>query len=203
MERMTEQHLDLDAYDLITLQAASAPPGSNGLMLLPYFMGERSPLWNPHVRGALLGLSFRHQRADLIRAFMEATGYAIHDSIDLIQRQGLTMNAPMGLVEGGAKSRLWRHIIADINGVPTAYIGSSGGAPLGDAVIAGVGTNAFAGYEIVRDWQPEPEIEHPHPAHHRRYQELFRMYRRFRDSLSQDFEALARIVQSFSDEGSE
>lgn len=158
LEKIMEKELGVDAYQIINLEARKIPPGSDGLLVLPYFMGERCPLWDPEARGVIFGLSFLHTRGHLIRAMMEGVGFAIRHNISLLQKKGIKMRSPMKLVEGGAKSHLWRQIISDITGLDTVYLGETQGAPIGDTVMAGVGVKVFKGYEIIRNWlKPEAE----------------------------------------------
>ena len=99
----------------------------------------------------------------------------------------------MGLVEGGTKSKLWRQIITDITGIPTVYMGKSGGAPLGDALIAGVGIGAFDRYEVVRDWLTITDRNEPDWQNHQLYQKLFSLYLKLNPSLEKRFHQLAEI----------
>jgi len=193
-ELMMEKELGVEAYDLLTLEAEKVPPGSDGLLILPYFMGERSPIWNPEARGVLFGLSFTHGRAHLIRALMESIGFAVYHNISLLKKRGVKILSPMGLVEGGTKSRLWRQIITDITGIPTVYMGKSGGAPLGDALIAGVGIGAFDRYEVVRDWLTITDRNEPDWQNHQLYQKLFSLYLKLNPRLEKGFHQLAEIM---------
>ncbi|MCH8193361.1 MAG: carbohydrate kinase, partial [Planctomycetes bacterium] len=79
----------ISEYDVLNLEAEKAPPGSDGLIVLPYFMGERTPIWDPRARGVLFGLSLAHTRAHIIRALMEGAGYAMLHNLELIRKSGL------------------------------------------------------------------------------------------------------------------
>ena len=118
-----------NVYDLIDREAESAPPGAEGLVALPFLMGERTPIWDVNARGTIFGLSMHHTRGHVIRAMMESVAFALYDSFRLIAATGQKINAPIVLNEGGAKSVLWRRIITDVFDVPTVLVGRRTGAP--------------------------------------------------------------------------
>ena len=122
LEVETERALGVSSYDLLNMQAEKAPPGSDGLVILPYLMGERTPIWDTYARGVVFGLSLNHTKGHLVRAMMEAVAYALYDSYQLIITSGLDINYPIVLNEGGAVSKLWRQIITDVFNVPTVLV---------------------------------------------------------------------------------
>ena len=153
------------AYDSMEKQAESVPLGSDGLIILPYLMGERTPLWDVHARGVIFGLSLKHTKAHLVRAMMEGVTFAMYDSFSIIRDHCPTINLPIVLNEGGAKNRLWRRMITDIFNVPTVFVKSRIGAPMGDAILAGVATGIFKDFGIAKRrpsistaWIPSQQI---------------------------------------------
>ncbi len=100
-----ERLLKVSSYDLLTLQARDVPPGSEGLLVLPYLMGERSPIWDSAARGVVFGLSLHHGRGHLVRAFMEGVAYALFDSYSVLRRTGLQASHPLIFNEGGPRAR--------------------------------------------------------------------------------------------------
>jgi xylulokinase len=102
LERATESISGISAYDIISREAASAPPGSEGLIILPYFMGERTPIWDTHARGVMFGLNLNHGRGHLVRALMEGAGYALLHNFQMMRESGVRMTLPIVLSEGGA-----------------------------------------------------------------------------------------------------
>lgn len=187
IERLVEKELGIDAYEILNMEAEKIQPGSDGLLILPYFMGERCPLWDPRARGVIFGLSFLHSRAHIIRAIMEGVGFAIRHNINLLEQRGIKITPPMKLVEGGAKSNLWRQIIADVTGISTVYMGKTQGAPLGDAVMAGIGAGVFEKYEVIKEWlNPRTENE-TNPDTQVIYDELFKKYLRLYPTLKNLF----------------
>ncbi|MCL4415201.1 MAG: FGGY-family carbohydrate kinase, partial [Actinobacteria bacterium] len=151
-EKNAERDTGIGAFELMDLEAVKIEPGSDGLIVIPYFQGERTPIWDPYVRGMLFGLSFNHTRGHLIRAFMEGTGYAFKHNYNLIKKSGIKINLPFVMSEGGAKSKIWRQIVCDMLEVPAVFMKNTSGAPFGNAVLAGVATGVFKGFEIVKDW---------------------------------------------------
>ena len=139
LEMDTAAKIGISEYDVLNLEAEKAPPGSDGLIVLPYFMGERTPIWDPLARGVLFGLSIAHTRGHIIRALMEGAGYGMLHNLELIRKSGLYIKPVLTMGEGGAHSRLWRQIISDILNVKGAYMAECPGAPLGNAINAGVG----------------------------------------------------------------
>jgi len=182
-----------DIYDLIDREAEAAPPGADGLVVLPFLMGERTPIWDADARGTIFGLSLQHTRGHVLRAMMESVAYALYDSYRIIQTTGLKLRAPIVLNEGGAKSVLWRRIITDVFGVPTALVKRRTGAPWGDAILAGVATAVFKDFSVAKRWAEFTEPLEPDPARRALYAEYFALYKRLYGHVAEDFKALARI----------
>ncbi len=191
-ETEMERVLGLSSYDLLNMQAERVPAGSEGLLILPFLMGERTPIWDVNARGVLFGLSLQHTKGHIVRAMMEGVTYALYDSFRLLKDAGLQVNYPMVLNEGGAVSRLWRQIIADVFNVPNVMVKRRTGAPYGDAILAGVATGIFGGYEVVKDWVDYVEPIDPQPANHELYMGLFALYKRVYEHLKDDFVTLAK-----------
>ena len=101
----------------LSLAAASVPPGADGLLFLPYLLGERSPYWNPQARGAFVGLTMTHGRPEMARAVLEGVAFNLRLILDALQAQEIEIPA-MRLIGGGARSPLWRQILADVLGMP-------------------------------------------------------------------------------------
>jgi len=151
-EAVNVKELGLDPFKIMDIEAGRVNPGSDGLLLLPYFQGERTPIWDPYVRGLMFGISFNHTRGHLIRAIMEGTGYAFRNNFKIIKESGIKINMPIVISEGGAKSSLWRQIICDMLEIPGVYMKNSSGAPFGNAILAGVGVGVFKNFNIAKKW---------------------------------------------------
>jgi len=132
-----------DPYERLTEEAATAPPGCNGLLFTPYLMGERTPHLDPRARGAFVGLTASHTRADVIRAILEGVAFSLRDTFSIFGE----MNVPVKSVRlggGGARSALWRQIQADVYGHEIEVVEAEEGAAYGAALLAGVGARMWA-----------------------------------------------------------
>jgi xylulokinase len=132
-----------DAYDILAEEAASAPPGSAGVLWAPYLMGERTPYLDPNARAALLGLTASHTRGHLIRAVMEGVAFSLKDTFTIFEEMKIPVTS-IRLGGGGARSPLWREIQADVYGHEVEIVAAEEGAAYGAALLAGVGAGAWA-----------------------------------------------------------
>ncbi len=131
------------SYDALMTEAAAAPAGSQDLYWLPYLMGERTPHLDANARGGWIGLTNRHTRADLIRALIEGVSYSQRDCLEIVESLGI----PVGSVRasgGGAQSSFWRQILADVFRKRVVTLETQEGSAYGAALLALVGTGAFA-----------------------------------------------------------
>jgi xylulokinase len=136
-----------DPYDELCEEAATAPPGCDGLLWAPYLMGERTPHNDPNARAAFVGLSVPHTRAHLIRAILEGVAFSLKDSLTVFRELKIPVERTR-VGGGGARSRLWRQIQADVYGAPVEMVEAEEGAAFGAAILAGVG---------VKNWQSVDE----------------------------------------------
>jgi xylulokinase len=192
-----ERVLGTSSYDLLNLQAERVAPGSDGLIILPYLMGERTPIWDVYARGVVFGLSLNHTKGHLVRAMMEAVAYALYDSYQLIIQSGLPINYPLVLNEGGAVSKLWRQIITDVFAVPTVLVKRRTGAPFGDAILAGVATGVFPDFGVAKAWSEYVAMMEPNPVNHARYMDYFAVYKQIYEHVKGDFVALAHLRDKY------
>lgn len=176
-EKKAAQALGLDPYQLLDLEAEKIPPGSNGLLVLPYFMGERAPLWDPQARGTIVGLTLFHTKAHVYRAFLEAAAYSLRHSIDAGEQCGLRVKKEVKLVGGAAKSRLWPQILADVLGRPVVVPKGHVEAPLADALLAGLAIGLISSHRVIAEWVKEQVVFRPHEAAYARYSKLYKIYR--------------------------
>jgi xylulokinase len=160
-------HRELDAA------AATVPPGSRGLIYLPHLIGERTPRWNPLARGAFIGLTMSHGRAEMARAVLEGVAYNLKAGLDAFQAQGTGIKA-MRLIGGGARSPLWRQILADVYGLPILRPALlSEATALGAAIAGGVGAGVYPDFTVAHRLIQVEETERPDPAAHAAYEALF------------------------------
>jgi sugar (pentulose or hexulose) kinase len=182
-----------DVYEQLNRQAEAVPPGCEGLLFLPYLMGERTPIWDPQARGVLFGLSLNHTKGHVVRAAMEGVAFALYHSFESLSEAGLKVNYPLVLNEGGAKSTLWRRIITDVFDVGTVLLERRTGAPFGDAILAGVATGVFKDFSVARGWAATVDPMEPDPDAHARYMESFALFKQIYGHVKEDFVELARL----------
>jgi sugar (pentulose or hexulose) kinase len=198
MEVEVERALGVDSYDLLNMQAAKVAPGSDGLVILPYLMGERTPIWDVDARGVIFGLSLSHTKGHIVRAMMEAVAYALYHNYTLIKDVRNKINYPFVLNEGGAKSPLWRRIITDVMNVPTVLVKRRTGAPYGDAILSGVATGVFKGFGVAREWAEYIDPMEPDQSNHERYMKYYAIYRNLYEHVKGDFQDLAVVRNKFA-----
>jgi xylulokinase len=184
-----------DPYSILDEEAAAVPPGCEGLVALPYFMGERAPLWDPEARGAFVGLTLSHTRAHLFRALLEAGAYSLRHAIEA----GVDVNLPVGeetvVVGGAAKSTLWLQIIADITGRPIRALRGGVGAPLADALLVGLATGLVEAPRAMKEWITYTDPIRPDPGRRSVYERYYRLYRRLYHVLADTLHELSRLSQ--------
>jgi xylulokinase len=139
-------------FETLDAEAAAVPAGADGLRLLPYLQGERTPVWDAGARGAFVGLSLVHGRGHLYRAVLEAVAVSFRHCAEIAAEKGLRLTEVIA-VNGGARSGLWRQILCDALGVPLHYVPDGGGAPTGGALLAGIAVGLLPGVETARRWR--------------------------------------------------
>lgn len=142
----------LDPFKILDVEAEEIPPGAEGLLALPYFKGERSPIWDPRARGTVIGLSLYHTKQHVFRALLESAAYSLRHNIEIGREVGIPLSEETSVVGGVSKSDLWTEIIADVTGREIVVPSGGVGAPLGDALLAGVATGHVDDYADIGDW---------------------------------------------------
>lgn len=130
------------SYDQLTAEAAKTSPGADGLLWLPYLMGERTPHLDPDARAALVGLTAQHTRGHVVRAILEGVAFSLRDTLTIFDELNLPVQS-MRVGGGGARSPLWRQIQADVYGIPVEVLEAEEGAAYGAALLAGVGAGVW------------------------------------------------------------
>jgi len=182
------------AYDLLNDLAAQAPAGAEGLVLLPCLMGAMTPTWNAAARGTFAGFTLAHRREHFARAVLEASAYAVRDITDQMQQMGLALTE-IRAVGGGARSRLWRQIKADVTGLPVTLPQTSETTALGAALLALVAIGAFASLsDAARQvvCLVDAERVEPDRAAQARYEDSYQFYRDTYFALLPVYERAAR-----------
>ena len=164
-------------YEELSELAAQAPPGSEGLLFLPYLSGERTPHSDPAARGSFFGLTNRHDKSHMTRALMEGVIFSLRDSVEIMRELGTPIEQ-VRATGGGAKGELWRQLQADIYGLPIHRTTTDEGPAYGAALLAGVAAGVYedvqeASAQVeLRDGATEPEEENV-----RFYEEYYEVYR--------------------------
>jgi xylulokinase len=182
------------SFDALVEEAAQVPAGSEGLIFLPYLSGERTPHPDPLARGAWIGLTTRHGQGHLTRSVLEGVAFGLKDIFELMREAGLGSIEQVRLSGGGAKSSLWRQILADILGVELVTVNTTEGAAFGAALLAGIGAGVWPDVDIacartifVKD------CVSPNRETAERYQSLYQQYQNLYPALKSTFHALTGL----------
>ena len=177
------------SYEELTEEAVSVAPGSDGLVVLPYFAGERTPLLDPDARGVMCGLTLSHGRGHLYRALLEATAFGARHLLEAVNETGGEGERVVA-VGGGTKGGLWTQIVSDVTGVRQTLPEQTVGACYGDAMLAGI-----AGGLLDRNagWTSVADTVVPDPENRGIYDELYAIYRDLYPATRKQAHALANI----------
>ena len=180
-------------FEALMAEAEEAPPGSEGLLFLPYLTGERTPHPDALARGAWVGLTSRHRRAHLTRALLEGVAFGLRDGFALLRAAGLGAAGEVRVSGGGARSRLWRQILASVLGVELVSVAAAEGAAYGAALLAGVGAGAWPDVDAACTLVATGERIMPDADERAVYDHLYAHYRALYPALRPTFAALAGI----------
>jgi len=194
LELESAKGLGLDPYQIMDLEASKVPPGSGGLIILPYIAGERCPIWNAKARGVIFGLYLTHSRAHIIRAILESVAYGLRHLAEIAEGAGVRIDE-LRSTGGGSRSDVWLQIKADVLNKPIYRVNAEA-ETLGDAIIAGVGVGVFDDlFSTCEELVKVKKVINPNPDHHKRYTKLYEIYREIYEPLKGSFDKLAEIWQ--------
>jgi xylulokinase len=183
-----------DVYELLIAQAEGSPPGSKGLIYLPYISGERSPVWDPYSRAVFFGITLGHSRADIFRAALEGTAYAIRHNVELMEEQLGTSFEKISISGAPARSAAWVQIIADVLGKKIIRVNDANAEVLGAALLAGLGTQAYTGLDEMYGSVPLIHTPHePSDSAHTAYNDIFPLYKALYPAFKPYFEWQASL----------
>lgn len=168
--------LKVDPHQLLEEQAGEIAPGAEGVMFLPYLMGERTPIWDPKASGAFVGLSLYHTRAHLYRAVLEGVTLALYHNMVNGAKGAAKLDKRLIVVGGAAHSDLWMQMIADVTGYPVYTIKEEVEAALGAALVAASGAGVIDDDAVERGWVSLVERTRPRPDAHATYEKRFKLY---------------------------
>jgi xylulokinase len=182
------------SYDVLLKPCADIPPGSEGLFFLPYLTGERTPHPDPLARAAFVGLTIRHSRDHMTRAVLEGVAFGLRDNMELIRQAGLGQIREVRVSGGGARSALWRQILADVLDTELITVNTTEGAAFGAALLAGVGADVWGSVEescqaTIRSTSSTT----PQPASVERYDAAYRLFRELYPTLKPAFDRIAKL----------
>jgi xylulokinase len=193
VEATAAKRKKLEVYEILSDEAAATPPGAEGLFFLPYLAGERTPHADPNARGAFVGLTLRHTRGHMVRAVMEGVTYSLRDSLAIIEEQSVRVDQ-IRASGGGAKSRFWRQMQADILGKTVVTMVADEGPAYGVALLAAVGAGEFKDVVEACDATVKTRgVLKGSPAARRYYERAFGVYQGLYPALRDSFSAIAQL----------
>jgi len=177
-ESVVGERTGMSPYQLFDKEVENIPAGSEGIIVLPYFMGERSPIWDPKAKGVFFGVTLYHTRAHLYKALMEGGAYALRHNMEEGLKAGLKLNDECWIVGGVSKSSIWVRIFADVTGYKMRQVASLVEAPFGDAFLAGLGTGIIDKPERIKEWVKYKEPVEPDPENKKIYDTYYEMFKK-------------------------
>ena len=159
-------------YATLIAEADAAGAGARGLLMLPYFAGERTPIADPRARGIIAGLTLEHTRGDLYRATLEATAFGVRHNIEALRMAGGRIDRAVA-VGGGTQGGLWTQIVSDITGIAQEIPSVTIGASFGAAFLAASASTSV----MIEKWNPISHVVEPRAEHAGHYDDLYAIYR--------------------------
>ncbi|MBQ6373634.1 MAG: FGGY-family carbohydrate kinase [Clostridia bacterium] len=169
-----------NAYAAMLEGIEAIPPGSDGLITLPYFAGERTPKNDPRARGMLFGMTLRHTRHHMYRSALESVGYSLAEHFEIFRENDVDIRT-IYAVGGGTKAPVWMQIISDILGIEIVTADVTVGACFGDAAMAAIGVGHFRGFPELRKYIRVARRYRPDMEKHLQYQPFVQMFRELYD----------------------
>lgn len=196
-EKRQAQTTGRDVYDVLTQEAAQAPAGCEGLIFLPYLTGERTPHPDPDARGTFFGITLRHGKAHFTRAVLEGVGYGLRDSLELMRALGLQISE-VRASGGGARSPLWRQILANVFDSEITLVNIHEGAAFGAALLAGVGAGAYTSVEdaCARTIRVTDTVTQDKDV--QVYYDFYRVYRGLYPALKESFRQVGAVAARYA-----
>ncbi len=177
----------VDPYEILINNTKSIPPGSEGLVFLPYLCGERTPHADPDARGVFFGLTLKHTKAHLTRSVLEGVCFGLRDSLEIIKDMGILINE-VRVSGGGARSKIWLQILADVINYEIITVEPAEGAAYGVALLAGVGTGVYQDiYQACRKSIKITSRLKPNPENVKIYNQRYRVFKSLYVSLKDKF----------------
>lgn len=185
---------DPQVFRRMDQEAERLPAASEGLIILPYFLGEKTPLFDPEARGVIFGLTLSHTRAHLFRAVLEAVIYGFRHHVDVLRSAGYVPTRILA-TNGGAKSAFWCQIAADVLGAPVRSFPAHPGSALGVAFLAGMSTGLFSKWEEIQAFLGEYRDHVPNQENVEIYNRAYEIYRSLYQQLDPCFQSLSALYR--------
>lgn len=176
-----------DVYNILNEEANQVEAGAEGLIFLPYLMGDRTPHLNSNAKGCFLGITAKHERKHFVRAVMEGTAYSLMEGIQVMRQLGIELDDYV-LCGGGAKGRIWREIIADVYGSSVTTVQNDSGSAIGAAILAACGSGIYTNLEeAVCQMIKRNRADTYCTARHKRYMQYLQVYQEIYNRLEDLF----------------
>lgn len=172
-------------FEELDKKAGTISAGSAGLVVLPYVLGEKTPIFDPNAKGVIFGLKLSHTKAHIYRAILESVAYAFRHHVDVFKEAGIVIKT-VYITNGGSTSPLWRQIMADVLGCEVNYIEKNPGSCIGAAFIAGIANNVFD-EDVILDFVSQKKISYPNRKNKDIYDERYYVYRKLYPALKDLF----------------
>lgn len=191
-ELRQEEETGINAYAQLAAAASEIPAGAEGLLVLPYFSGERTPLNDPLARGVVAGLTLSHTRAHLYRAILEGTAYGVRHHLEIMNELGYRPDDVVA-VGGGTRNNLWMQIVSDVGYITQRVPAGTFGASYGDAFLAAYGVGAVRHYTDISQWVDKGIRVEPDSVRYRLYSKYYDLYRELYEVSAATIHKLAQI----------
>lgn len=189
-ERQLAKEQGRGTFELVSDAADTVAPGSDGLIFLPYLMGERSPIWDANAKGVFFGLGFDKTRAHMYRSVMEGAAYALYHNLEVAEKAGAFVGE-MYAMGGSANSLVWTQIKADITGKTIRVPATDTATTLGASILAGVGTGVYKDFQEAVEKNVKIVRSHvPDMALHEQYMQGYAIYRELYEQLKNTMKRL-------------
>lgn len=194
-EQRVAEKLGLDSYSLLATYAQKVPAGANGLILLPFFTGERAPYWNADARGTLFGLTLNHDKRHIIRAVLEGICYRMKSV--LISLEEITGTAQEIRVSGSfTRSEVWLQILSDVLGREISLPNVEEGAAFGAAILGFYTVGLLPSIDITADMVGIKKVFTPNQVNFEKYKELYSIYEQIYWNLQEPFRLIANYQRN-------
>jgi xylulokinase len=191
-ESIEAKNKGISAYDLINEKVAQSPPGANGVIYLPYLLGERSPRWNVNARGAFIGLKMESKREDMFRSVVEGIIFNLNTILEAFKDHVAIKEVLV--IGGGAQSTVWRQMMADIYGIPILkpnYLEEA--TAMGAAITAGVGAGIFENFEAIYSFLKIEDRLEPITENKEKYKKVYPVFETCYHALMGAYDELAKL----------